>query len=91
MNAPGCEPAGVACWWVRTVHGRPDGSSGDARSSRQDRRVLGSGCEYGDDLRNRIEEAPEAPSEQGEFGARIIANRDVEDQVQLVEPAFQAG
>ena len=91
MNAPGCEPAGVACWWVRTVHGRPDGSSGDARSSRQDRRVLGTGCKCGSELRQRVADAHDAPSEQVEFGSRIIANRDVEDQVQLVEPPFQAG
>lgn len=91
MNAPGCEPAGVACWWVRTVHGRPDGSSGDARSSRQDRRVLGTGCKCGSELRQRVADDQDAPSEHGEFGARIIANRDVEDQVQLVEPDFQAG
>ena len=91
MNAPGCEPAGVACWWVRTVHGRPDGSSGYARSSRQDRRVLGTGCKCGSELRQRVADDHDAPSEQGEFGARIIANRDVEDQVQLVELPFQAG
>ena len=74
-----------------TEQGRPEGSSGDARWSRQDRRVLGTGCKCGSELRQRVADDQDAPSEQGEFGARIIANRDVEDQVQLVEPAFQAG